>query len=291
MGRYIHWALQEAGHEVYSAGPYSEGRIPWGPQYYYPQYKFPPDLATPEAKELPIDDVLKSAKKDGFKPELVIQAADVCFLSGKAKVKNILIGTDPHCVDYEPYLKDVDAYVCMQKYYMTGKRRRLKKELWMPYGYDRNIHKYQALPIKYDVVFSGLQYPQRVETLRKIAEKGWRVYNNLGDIYEDYVKVYNEGLIAFNWSSKNDLPARFWEGLAMKRCVLTNRVPDLAEFSFEEGVDYLGFGSMEEAVEKADYYLKHPEYLWKIASNGYKKVKPHHWLNRVRKMLKVVLPQ
>ena len=288
MGQYIKWGLEEAGHEVYSCGPYSNGKIPWGDQFYYPEYKFPPDLITPDTKEVPIKDVLKSIRKDGFEPKIIIQAADNYFLPGKADIKNILIGTDPHAVDYEPYIQDVDYYVCMQKHYIPKK---MKNAVWMPYAYDKNIHQYKPDRIKYDVVFCGLQYPQRVEVLKKIADKGWRVFNKLGVIYEEYTKVYNQGLIAFNYSSKQDLPARFWEGLAMKRCVLTNRVPDLNEFNFEEGIDYLGFDSIEEAVEKADFYLKKPELLFKIASNGYKRVR-HRWKNtwssRVRKMLKEI---
>jgi len=280
MGRYYQWGLEEAGHEVYSVGPYSHGRIPWGVQFFYPDYKYPPDLELPDVPMYPIKDVLEKAK---FKPDLIIQAADTYSLIGKAPVPNILIGTDPHVVDYRPMLTNVDYYFSCQKCYQYG----LPNEGWLPYGYVGGLHRY--LPdetINYQVVFSGLQYEYRKDFLRAMTDKGYRVYNSLGDIYEDYVKIYNQGLLAFNWSSQNDLPARFWEGMAMKRCMLTNRVPDLKEFDFVEGVDYLGFSTLGEAVEKADYYLKYPKYLLKIASNGWWKVRKHNYKNRVIAMIK-----
>ena len=285
MGRYIHWGLEDAGHEVFSVGPYSRGKIPWAESLYYPQYKFPPDLELPDNQILPMSHVLKGIRKQGFKPDMIIQEADLYFLEGKADIPNILLGTDPHVVNYEPHLTNVDYYFSLQKNYMgEGKNRG-----WMPYGYDRNIHVYQPQQtIKYNVVFCGLQYTHRKDALRAISDRGYKVFCGLGYVYDDYVSLYNQGMIAFNWSSKDDLPARFWEGLAMKRCVLTNRVPDLKEFDLEEGVDYLGFSTKGEAVEKADFYLKRPELLFKIADNGYKKVKPHHWTNRVKKMLQEV---
>ncbi len=286
IGRYIHWGLENLGHEVFSVGPYSGTKIPWGPQYDFPAYDFPPDLASPDIKAVPVKDVLKHVKEQGFEPELLIQASDTSYLEGKAPIKNILIGTDPHSIDYNPHIKNVDNFVSMQKYYL---REYPQGSLWMPYGYDEHIHKYLPTEtLKHDVVFIGLQYEQRTQALQAISDKGWDVFSTLGIIYDEYNKLYNEGMIAFNWSSKKDLPARFWEGLAMKRCVLTNLVPDLIEFDFEEGVDYVGFDTQEEAVSKADFYLERKELLFKIANNGYNKVKPHTWTNRVKQLLKEI---
>lgn len=283
MGRYIHWALEELGHDVFSCGPYSGSKIPWGPQFDYPEYMFPPDLELPDAN-LPVGEAIRQTEQKGFYPDVIIQAADTIYLEGKAPMKNIVIGTDPHVIDYHQAIKNADVYVSMQKYYLKDYP---SGSLWMPYGFDPNIHKY--LPnerFQYHVVFCGLQYPQRKEALRRIAEAGWKVYSGLGHIYEEYTKLYNSGMIAFNWSSKQDLPARFWEGLGMRRCVLTNRVPDLHDIPLEEGVDYIAFSDMDEAVEKASYYLKRPEALFQIANNGYKKSREFTWKNRVERMLK-----
>lgn len=278
MGRFFHWAFQDLGHEVFTVGPYSAGKIPWGEQFYYPEYTFPPDYVLPEMN-LPLKDVLQ---KIPFKPDLIIQAADTIWLEGKAPVPNFILGTDPHVIDYTPRLKDADEFITMQKFYHPDKP-------WVPYAYDSNIHKnLKLVRPKYDVVFCGLQYGHRVEALKSMEAVGLKVFNALGLIYEDYVQVYNQGLIAFNFSSQQDLPARFWEGLAMGRLVLTNRVPDLEELEFEEFKDYIGFTSVAEAVEKVQFLIKNPAVINKIARSGYRKVQPHTYQARCQKILEIV---
>jgi len=284
MGRYIHWGLEQAGHKVVSVGPYSWGKIPWGEFSYPKKYWYPPYLEMFDLPEQPITNLFDLVEHNKLgKFDLLIQAADNIFLTGQAPIPQILIGTDPHVIDYRPHLGNVDYYVSMQKYYSEP------GDVWMPYGYDPKIHLYHPdTPVEYDVVFCGLQYEHRLNFLRSVADAGYRVYSGLGDIYEDYVNLYNQGIIAFNWSSKEDLPARFWEGLAMRRLVLTNRVPDLNELEFKEDEDYLAFSTIEEAVDKVKIIMNKPHLLDKIAQNGYLKVRPHTYANHLKKMLKEV---
>ena len=285
MGRYIHWGLENLGHKVYSVGEYSGGKIPWGDQYYYPNHKMPPTRILPAQERYPIWDVLRRARIDGFDPDVVIQAGDVCFLEGKADVPNIIIGTDPHCIDYHPRLLNADYFVSMQHYYLKD----YPQGIWMPYGYDKDIHiPLRDIKKRYEVVFCGLQYSQRLAVLDEVKRKGVRTFIGMGLIYDDYVKVYNKGDIAFNWSSQLDLPARFWEALAMKRCLITNRVPDMTQFpELIDGVDYIGFDTHDEAVEKILHYAKHPQETKKIALSGYKKLLKgkHTYTDRLEKML------
>lgn len=277
MGRYIHWALQELGHEVTSCGYYSAGKIPWGEEYYYPEHKYPPDIRLPDVETYPIKSI------EG-KYDVVIQAGDTHWLEGDPGIKNVIIATDPHVIDYKPRLKHATHFFCMQNHYLKNYR----VGEFLPYAYDHNIHIYMPdEPINYDVVLSGLQYPNRVEFMKTMASKGYRVFNALGRIYDEYATVYNQGKIAFNWSSQQDLPARFWEGLAMRRLVLTNRVPDLQEFpDLVEDRDYVAYSTMDEAVEKAEFYLKHDDKRDKIAAAGYKHVQPHTWVNRMKYMMR-----
>lgn len=274
MGRFFHWGFQDLGHEVFTVGPYSGGKIPWG-DFYYPDHKFPPDFQLPDAN-FSFEEVLP---KIGFKPDIVVQAGDTFWLTGKSPVPNIIIGTDPHVLDYSERLKDADYFFTMQQFYHPS-------EKWIPYAYDPAIHKYEHDGEEFDVVFCGLQYAHRDKALKAMEAKGLRVKNTLGLIYEEYCSEYNKGKIAFNWSSLKDLPARFWEGLAMKRMVLTSRVPDLTLLDFKEGEDYVGFDTVEEAVEKALYYSAHDEERQRIAENGFKKVKNHTYKNRCKEILK-----
>ena len=147
IGRYIHWALENLGHSVMSAGSYSYGKIPWGDQYYYPQYKIPPLIVLPDVNEYPLEDVIWRLP---VKPDLVIQAGDTQWLTGKSPVKNIIVATDPHVLDYHPRLTHADYFVSMQKYCLP----QYEKGIWMPYGYDEYIHRELKRDNKYNVLES-----------------------------------------------------------------------------------------------------------------------------------------
>jgi hypothetical protein len=281
MGRYIQWGLEQAGHKVVSIGPFSHGTIPWNNIQYPKRYWFAPTVEVPDIASFPAEDVFILMKSKGIKIDLLIQASDTTFLSGKVPVKNIVIGTDPHVINYEPFCENADGYFSMQKTYSKP------SDGWMPYGYDEETHFYLPdTPIEWDVVFCGLQYDHRKDALRSIQDAGYRVFSGLGYVYDEYVYLYNTGIIAFNWSSKLDLPARFWEGLAMRRLVLTNRVPELKEFpDLKEDVDYLAFETIEEAVNTVKLIMNKPDLIDNIATHGYKQVRPHSYKNRAIKLL------
>ena len=275
MWRWFDWAFRDAGHEVKSVGCYQGDYIPWNGGINL-GYDFPPDLVIPEMEAYPLDQVLKDLD---FKPDMVFQASDVTYLSGKAPCKNYFLKTDPHAVDYKPRLKHADAVFSMQDHYKED------GDVWLPYAYAKGIHKYIKLDQEYDIVFSGLQYPHRVEALKAMENAGLKVYNALGTVYDEYVETYNKGGIAFNWSSKNDLPARFWEGLAMRRMVLTNHVPDIDLLELKDGIHYVSFNGVEDAVAKAKYYSENTKERDAIAYRGWKAVKPHNYHNRIKTII------
>ena len=53
--------------------------------------------------------------------------------------------------------------------------------------------------------------------------------------------------------------------------LLCNYQPELLEY-FEDGQDVIVYSSIEEAIDKADYYITHDEERKNIAENGYRKV-------------------
>ena len=70
---------------------------------------------------------------------------------------------------------------------------------------------------------------------------------------------------------------------------MTNFQADLPE-CFDIGVDLEAYGSMEELVEKCDYYLKHEDERKQIALNGYQRVcNEHTYIHRIRKMLETII--
>ena len=73
-------------------------------------------------------------------------------------------------------------------------------------------------------------------------------------------------------SIHSGIPLRVLDIMACGGFVLSNRQPEITEY-FEEGVEIVTFGSMEECIDKVHYYLSHEEERRQIAEAGYRKVK------------------
>lgn len=86
-------------------------------------------------------------------------------------------------------------------------------------------------------------------------------------------------------SIKNGIPLRVLDIMGCGGFVLSNYQTDLcAEFVADE--DFVYYESIEDAVEKAAYYLEHEEERARIAANGYRKVKEkHRFEDKCRQML------
>lgn len=73
-------------------------------------------------------------------------------------------------------------------------------------------------------------------------------------------------------SIQSGIPLRALDIMGSKGVLLSNYQPELAEY-FEDGTDVIMYSSMEEAVDKSDFYLRNDELRKQIAMNGYRKVK------------------
>ena len=238
MWRFFDWAFRDLGHEVISVGCYNGDWIPWGGGMNL-GYDFPPDIQIPEMESYPLSDVLN---KLPWTPDMILQASDVTYLYGPSNgIPNVILATDPHAVDYIPRLKDASHFACMQECYLN--KYDFKNKFWIPYAYSENIHKNLRLERDIDVSCIGLQYDTRVNVMGELDRLGYKVSFGIGKVYDEYVDMYNRSKIAFVATSKDDLPARFWEGLAMGCCVVTNHVPDLDLLQFVGGKDYMLYES------------------------------------------------
>ena len=87
-------------------------------------------------------------------------------------------------------------------------------------------------------------------------------------------------------SIQSGIPLRSLDILGSKGSLLVNFQPELAEY-FTDGVDVIMYDSMEDAVCKADYYLKHEKELLCILEKGYLKVKEQFsYVDRIQTMFK-----
>ena len=86
------------------------------------------------------------------------------------------------------------------------------------------------------------------------------------------------------------LPLRIFDIMGCGGFLMTNYQAELNDY-FEIGVDMEAYSSMEELVDKCNYYLQHEEERAAIARNGYEKVKANHsYFHRINSMLGVLFP-
>ena len=283
-GNYFKWAFQELGHEVYSVGYFSGDVVPWAGQPKFPKYVFPPDLAIPT--DIPFYPLEKVLEKMPWKPDLIFQVDAGFYLTGKSDCPNALFATDPHFLDYHIQHSLVDFFFNPQPNFMAP----YPKSILMPWAHDPNVHK--VVPTEerlYDIAMVGAQYKDRIEAFAALKEKGFRTFSQNGIIYDECTLIYNQSKASFNWSSNNDIPMRIFEGMAYGNLVITNRMEGFREMSFKENKHYIAFSTIDELLEKADYYLrKYPELGDQIAENGYLAVEEHTYHNRVLQALRVM---
>ncbi|MBP3205363.1 MAG: glycosyltransferase [Lachnospiraceae bacterium] len=102
-------------------------------------------------------------------------------------------------------------------------------------------------------------------------------------------KVFYLSKINLNITSRSiesGIPQRVWDILAVSGFCLTNWQPEIEDF-FEIGKDLDVFHTIDELIEKADYYLKHEKQRTQIRLNGFKKVKKYHtYQKRMESVLK-----
>jgi hypothetical protein len=180
----------------------------------------------------------------GFEPDLWIQIDAGFRFSDRPKAKVVAhIQTDPHVLKefYKLPQSYSDVNFCMQKIYASP------NDIYLPYAFDPTVHYPMNLPKEHDGILIGLQYEQRTRLVNELRRRGYNIYYDIGLVYDEFREAYNKSKIALNWSSLDDLNARSFEAFGMRLPLLTNRVSDITNF-FVEGVHYLGFSNLEEAV-------------------------------------------
>lgn len=106
--------------------------------------------------------------------------------------------------------------------------------------------------------------------------------------YNEMPYVFASSDINLNISVKgiqSGIPQRALDVMASGGFLLSNYQQELVElFSYEE--DMVVYESMEDAVEKCDFYLKNPELREKIAQNGRRRtLEEHNLVDKIRAMI------
>lgn len=269
------------------AGPFMGSNIPWNNGMRLPEkYVMVPDIELPESFSRVSScapDVIEGQLP--WKPDLWLQIDAGWHLSDRPYADVVaLIETDPHVLSphYKDVKRDVDIVFCMQTPYMKP------GEIYLPYAFDPILHRHMDVEKKYDACLIGLHYSQRDALVNALRKKDYTIYYSIGEIYGEYTKKYNESNVALSWSSLLDLPARVWEAFGIGIPLLTNRVPDLDNF-FVEGEHYLGFDTLDEAVNQFKLLMSDEPLRNYLSGNAHRIVKTMHtWDARVNQIMNEV---
>ena len=287
ISRYIEAAFRRRDDvEIKTIGPYTGSWIPWNyGMSLRSEYAVEPDVVLGQnPAQLPMPRMGMSyeaeAKLGDWKPDIWIQIDGGFYFANKPTVgKNVFIATDPHVINYSRQRTLADSFFCMQTPYMAA------GDKYLPYAHDPAWHGYydSKEEDEYDVALVGLHYQQRNELIATLKARGLRCYYDLGPAYDELNSIYHKSMMGINWSSLQDLTARVFELLGMRRLAVVNRVPDLARFFTDR--DLVIFDNMNDAVEKILYYKDNTTKADDIMQYGYETVQAHSWDTRVEQVL------
>jgi spore maturation protein CgeB len=257
---------------------------------------------------------------------LVIALAPVA-LSTLRSIKALNIPTVHYfCEDlraeehWRPIIADYDHFFIIQNEAWLTKCRELNRSTYyLPNGAPIEYLPESSLEKKYDLVFAGAPYENRINFFERLIRTsldfhifgwGWdrvslstalrnRVVGTGKWLnYKELFKIYSESKIVLNLHStltgheietNGDFvnPRSFAIPLAHS-LQLSDRRDALFEF-FSEGMDIACFASIEELVQKADYYLAHPDSLSSIIEESRSTVLSKHLLtHRMEQLIEAV---
>lgn len=272
--------------ELVTCGAYTGDQIPWNGGMRIPmKYVKTVDLPLPTSIIAPSWKTISDKLGSDF--DLIINVDAGFHLCDKPTVPYAVVLTDPHVLDgwYGTVRGIADKVYNMQRFYMkTG-------DVHLPYACSPDHH-YAVSDVEkiYDASLIGLHYAQRDQLVNALKGQGLKVFYDLGQIYDEYRLINNQAKVGLNWSSLMDINARTFEIMAMKQAPVINRLPYLEELGFEEGRHYMGFDTVEEAVERVQWLLQNPNWADAIAITAHNHVHENHtYEKRVEQILQEML--
>lgn len=183
--------------------------------------------------------------------------------------------------------KTADYVFCAQKQAIEDmKRDGVQNPIWLPHAVEPQAYpKFDLLSKKYDVCFVGhISSKNREEALDRVFREFPNFYYGQ-QLFQHAARKYAESKIVFNIAMKEDVNMRCFETLATGSFLLTDWVPSIDEL-FEDGKHLVLYRSMDEAIDKAKYYIAHDEEREKIAQAGYEHVIKNHTIqHRVNRIM------
>lgn len=208
----------------------------------------------------------------------------------------------------EHYIKDYQKFIGNTDRKMSYALNHTHKSFYLPHAAEPIAYPKFSIIKKYDICFIGHVQEEhkgngvnvaRVDALDTMFKAFPNFYYGTRNpafpgknLFEDAAKKFCLSRIVFNITAGNDVNLRFFETLITGSFLLTNKIPELKSveaYGFIDGVHYVSYDSMEDAVKKAQYYLDHEDEREKIALAGYKQaLKTGTFKSRIEEILRVI---
>jgi glycosyltransferase involved in cell wall biosynthesis len=157
------------------------------------------------------------------------------------------------------------------------------------YACDPEIHRPLDLEKEFNVGFIGElrdDTSEREKILEEIG-KNFDCYLSNDVLTQDISAAYSKCKVIFNHIRTEEINIRFFEGLAIGAQVVSHS-PALHYFA-KEGKHYLSFKSVEEAIDKINYLLKHDNIREKMAKEARQHALEFHtYKHRAEEMLSFI---
>lgn len=191
-------------------------------------------------------------------------------ISLKGYSPSIYVTSDTHLgFDYRlNKAREFDHVFCNQFRAVEEFSREGVTAKWLPHAVEPQAYPNEPVAIKkYDIGFVGyVSFEKRA----KMLDVMFRAFPNFfygQRLFEDCAEIYRKSRIVFNNAAVDDVNMRCFEVTATGSFLLTEYVPTLHEL-FEDGKHLVTYKTMDEAVEKARYYLEHEKEREQIARAG-----------------------
>lgn len=172
--------------------------------------------------------------------------------------------------------------------------------------YHKLVDDIDSYVVSHEYLAYHIAVEERVRTLNELGRyfkvdmytrgdtKGYDNVNIHGEVSSlvEMPKVFNLSKINLNMtvrSIEKGLPLRCFDILGCGGFLMTNYQEEIEDM-FVIGEDLEAYGSIEELIDKCDYYLSHEDERIAIAERGYEKVKSHftHY-HRIKEMLNKII--
>ncbi|MEI6126084.1 MAG: glycosyltransferase [Pseudomonadota bacterium] len=200
----------------------------------------------------------------------------------KTCVPTVFYSVDVHLNLYwhREYAQLFDYVFVAQKDYVPQLSH--ENAFWLPASIHPGVFKDHHLERTHDMVFIGTideHRKKRKNILRELQKRfDVKVFGtDPGDrlSHTEMAKIYSQAKIALNESILGEITFRTFEAMACGPMLLTERVENGLADLFEDGKEIITY-DYHDIIEKADYFLNHPEERITIAEKGKHKVLKNH---------------